>query len=58
MAALAKATIHCPGCDEPIELAMRLDKNAKASPGEIVLAVDRSAVDEHLAQAHPESAEA
>lgn len=58
MAALAKATIHCPGCDEPIELSLRLDKNAVARPGELVLAVDRSAVEAHLAQAHPETVEA
>ncbi|MFF9279530.1 hypothetical protein [Streptomyces griseosporeus] len=57
MAALAKATVRCPGCDEPIELSLCLDQDAKPGPGEIVLAVDRSAVQQHLAQAHPEAAD-
>ncbi|MDT6983744.1 hypothetical protein ACFSUJ_12220 [Streptomyces lusitanus] len=56
MAALGKATITCPGCGEPLELMMRLDPGAKAGPGEIVLKVDRSIVDEHLAAAHSEPA--
>lgn len=54
MAALAKTTITCPGCTTPIELSLRLDKDAPAGPGEIVLAIDRSAVDDHLARAHPQ----
>ncbi|MBU5946794.1 hypothetical protein [Streptomyces sp. PAM3C] len=57
MAALGKATITCPGCREPLELTMRLDSNAKAGPGEIVLKVDRSIVDKHLAAAHSEPAD-
>lgn len=57
MAALAKNTVVCPGCHEPIELSLRLDKNAEAGPGELVLAVDRSAVDEHLARTHPQNAD-
>ncbi|MGN7137250.1 hypothetical protein [Streptomyces pseudogriseolus] len=52
MAALGKATITCPGCSEPLELTMRLDPDAKAGPGEIVLKVDRSIVQAHLAAAH------
>ncbi|WP_328439362.1 hypothetical protein OHA71_23780 [Streptomyces sp. NBC_00444] len=55
MAALAKATIHCPGCTEPIELSLRLDKDADPGPGELVLAVDRTAVQEHLARTHPQT---
>ncbi|WP_326728985.1 hypothetical protein [Streptomyces phaeochromogenes] len=55
MAALAKATITCPGCSEPIALSMRLDPDAKAGPGELVLAVDRSAVNRHLATVHAEA---
>jgi hypothetical protein len=54
MAALAKATIHCPGCNEPIELTLRLDKDAEARPGELVLAVDRNTVQQHIVQAHPQ----
>ncbi|MGA4896747.1 hypothetical protein ACPCAJ_02110 [Streptomyces griseoincarnatus] len=57
MAALGKATIICPGCSEPFELTMRLDPGAKAGPGEIVLKVDRSIVDKHLAAAHGEPAD-
>ncbi|MGC5239067.1 hypothetical protein ACPXCH_04715 [Streptomyces albogriseolus] len=56
MAALGKATITCPGCREPLELTMLLDPDAKAGPGEIVLKVDRSIVDKHLAAAHSEPA--
>ncbi|MFE9684167.1 hypothetical protein [Streptomyces sp. NPDC006285] len=58
MAAVGKATVVCPGCNEPIELALRLDADAKAGPGELVLAVDHSAVEQHLATAHPETQEA
>ncbi|MFC7906459.1 hypothetical protein ACQEV9_18215 [Streptomyces chartreusis] len=54
MAALATATIVCPGCHQPIDLSLRLDRTANPSPGELVLAVDRSAVDEHIARAHPQ----
>ncbi|MEU2780547.1 hypothetical protein [Streptomyces sp. NPDC007110] len=54
MAALAKTTVTCPGCHQPIELSLRLDRDANAGPGELVLAVDRSAVDEHIARTHPQ----
>ncbi|MFI1723923.1 hypothetical protein [Streptomyces sp. NPDC020489] len=54
MAALAKTTVECPACHEPVELSLRLDKDANAGPGELVLAVDRSVVDNHLTRAHPQ----
>ncbi|MFJ2007014.1 hypothetical protein [Streptomyces chartreusis] len=57
MAALAKATVRCPGCNELLELSLRLDENAKPGPGELLMVVDRSVVQQHLAQAHPEAAE-
>ena len=52
MAAIAKATITCPGCDQPLELKVRLDPDAKAGPGELVRKVDRRIVDQHIAAAH------
>jgi hypothetical protein len=58
MAAVGKTTIICPGCSEPIELTLRLDANAKAGPGELVVAIDRRAIERHLAQAHPETQDA
>ncbi|MGW4728868.1 hypothetical protein ACWEQC_06755 [Streptomyces shenzhenensis] len=58
MAALAKTTVTCPGCHEPIELSLRLDKDAEPGPGELVLAVDRSAIQQHLAQAHADTTSA
>lgn len=56
MAALAKTTVQCPGCHEPIELTLRLDEDADAGPGEVVLAVDRSVVRKHLAAPHADAA--
>ncbi|MEU9149196.1 hypothetical protein AB0D59_01250 [Streptomyces sp. NPDC048417] len=56
MAALAKTTVTCPGCHETIALTLRLDKDAKPGPGELVLAVDRSTVEQHLTRAHTETA--
>lgn len=56
MAALAKTTVHCPACSEPIDLSLRLDEDAQAGPGEIVLAVDRGTVEQHIAQAHENTA--
>ncbi|MCF2130130.1 hypothetical protein L1I79_27410 [Strepomyces sp. STD 3.1] len=52
MAALAKATVRCPGCDEPLDLSLLLDEDAKPAPGEIVLKVDRRIVDQHIVAAH------
>ncbi|MEU9245860.1 hypothetical protein [Streptomyces sp. NPDC048385] len=50
MAALAKVTVICPGCHEPMDLSLILDRNAQPGPGELVLAVDRSTVEQHIAR--------
>jgi hypothetical protein len=54
MAALANATVECPGCHQPIELSLRLDETATPRHGELVLAVDRSLIEEHIGRAHPQ----
>ncbi|MEU6376799.1 hypothetical protein [Streptomyces sp. NPDC046909] len=56
-AVVGRTTVVCPGCHEQIALSLRLEKTEDAGPGKLVLAVDRSAVEEHLAQAHPETAD-
>ena len=53
MATVANVAVECPGCGEPIALALRAVTDPDAPPGEITLAVDRSGVDEHLQQVHP-----
>ncbi|MFJ2515604.1 hypothetical protein ACIPEL_36305 [Streptomyces griseoviridis] len=53
MAAIAKATFVCPSCHEPIDLNLRLDETATPGPGELVLAVDRRTVTDHIARARP-----
>ena len=49
MAAIAQADMACPGCGETLTLTLRLDKDAPTVPGELVLAVDRSLIEQHIA---------
>ncbi|MDT7847209.1 hypothetical protein [Streptomyces justiciae] len=54
-AVVGNTTVVCPGCNEQITLSLRLERNDDAGSGQLVLAVDRSAVDEHLERAHPQA---
>ncbi|MFJ3794951.1 hypothetical protein ACIPSJ_01545 [Streptomyces sp. NPDC090088] len=58
MAALAKVTVVCPGCHEPMDLSLILDRDAQPGPGELVLAVDRKAVEQHRARHNTPAADA